>query len=175
MTATTRQLDKALSLVEKGASYRAAARETGVAQKTLQRWCDRKGVRSNLSKARWSKDEIDAAAEMWALGYRVEDIARELGRNETSVKNCASNHRDRFPSRGREGKRYPIARVEIVEAENAKLRELVERADRLMQGVLDNSSDTVVVSGQPCCDTLYDALCAYRRDARILGVEVGNG
>ena len=59
------------------------------------------------------------------------------------------------------------------DCENAKLRELVLRAEKLMQGVLDNSSDTVVVSGLPCCDTLYDNLVIYREDMRDLGIEVG--
>ena len=59
-----------------------------------------------------------------------------------------------------------------MQAENAKLRELVLRADRLMQGVLDNATDTVVVSDLPCCDTLYDNLTIYREDMCELGVEV---
>ena len=59
-----------------------------------------------------------------------------------------------------------------LESENAKLRELVLRADRLMQGVLDNATDTVTVSDLPCCDTLYDNLGIYREDMRDLGIEV---
>lgn len=56
--------------------------------------------------------------------------------------------------------------------ENAKLRELVIRADKLMQGVLDNADGTVVVSELPCCDTLLDNLEIYREDMRELGIEV---
>lgn len=56
--------------------------------------------------------------------------------------------------------------------ENVKLRELVIRADELMQGVLDNATDTVVVSQLPCCDTLLDNLEIYREGMRELGIEV---
>jgi hypothetical protein len=59
-----------------------------------------------------------------------------------------------------------------LKAENAKLRELVSRADTLMQGVLDNATDTVVVSDLPCCDTLFDNLCDYRLEMLRLGIEL---
>ena len=62
--------------------------------------------------------------------------------------------------------------VDQLKSENAKLRELVVRADKLMQGVLDCSTDTVVVSHAPCCDTLYDNLYIYREDMREMGIEV---
>jgi hypothetical protein len=58
--------------------------------------------------------------------------------------------------------------------ENAKLRELVSRADTLMQGVLDNATDTVVVSDLPCCDTLFDNLCDYRLKMLKLGFELSD-
>ena len=62
--------------------------------------------------------------------------------------------------------------VNALDEENAKLRELVMWAEKLMQGVLDNSTDTVVVSDLPCCDTLYDNLAIYRERMQELGIEV---
>ena len=59
-------------------------------------------------------------------------------------------------------------------AENDKLRKLVSRADTLMQGVLDNATDTVVVSDLPCCDTLFDNLCDYRLKMLKLGFELSD-
>lgn len=65
-----------------------------------------------------------------------------------------------------------IERNDALKAENAKLRELIKLADKLMQGVLEHSKDTVVVSDLPCCDTLYDRLAEYRQAERELGIEV---
>jgi FtsZ-binding cell division protein ZapB len=71
---------------------------------------------------------------------------------------------------------YPVTQFKPkdLERENAKLRELVSRADTLMQDVLDNATDTVVVSDLPCCDTLFDNLCDYRLKMLELGFELSD-
>jgi hypothetical protein len=40
--------------------------------------------------------------------------------------------------------------------------------------VLDNATDTVVVSDLPCCDTLFDNLCDYRLKMLKLGFELSD-
>lgn len=93
-----------------------------------------------------------------------EYIVKGAEPNETVLHRRTPNGHDEYDS--------VLDSAAELRAENAKLKELVIRADKLMQGVLDNAEDTVVVSELPCCDTLLDNLEIYREDMRELGVEV---
>jgi DNA-binding NarL/FixJ family response regulator len=57
--------------------------------------CD---VRRNPPR-RFTREEIDRLAAMWADGVPVSDMAEELGTTRATIYRCARRHRDRFPSR----------------------------------------------------------------------------
>ena len=102
--------------------------------------------------------------DAYMLTSKAAERIRELRYENTRLRSCLSDtdeHASMF-----------MWEVKQLEEERDKLRELVMRAEKLMQGVLDNAGDTVVVSDLPCCDTLFDSLSIYREDMRELGIEV---